>query len=179
MNIILNSIDFRNIIWSIPIIMLLHELEEWNILKWYRENYIDLPPSTNRSIRVWLLGISFVGFIWTTICYLIPNQSITALLICVLIAITLQNGLQHLYWLVYFKRYAPGFLFSVLLGIPADIYICFRMLEEKLIPFWAIIIIGLIIIPGLIETVKAKNRMTKSVRGAHEIGISIANWLWG
>jgi hypothetical protein len=52
------------------------------------------------------------------------------------------------------------------------------MLEENLISFWVLIIIGMIIIPGLIETVKAKNRMTKSVRGAHELGISIADRLW-
>lgn len=174
----LSSISFRNIIWLIPIILLFHELEEWNILKWYKENYIDLPASTNRSIRVWLIGISLVGFVLTAICYFIPNNSAAAFLTCLLVAITLQNGLQHLYWLLYFKKYAPGVVFSVLFGIPVDIYICFRMLKENMLPIWSLFALGLLIIPGLVETVKAKNRMTNSIRGAHQIGISIANRLW-
>lgn len=175
----LNSMDFRNIIWFIPIILFFHELEEWNILKWYKENYSDLPQSTNRSIRVWLIGISLVGFTLTAICFFVPYDIITALLICMLIAITLQNGLQHLYWLIYFKKYAPGVVFSVLFGIPVDIYICFRMLKENLVSIWVLIIICVLIIPGLMETVKSKNRMTKSIRGAHELGINISNRLWG
>jgi hypothetical protein len=174
----LSSISFRNLIWLIPIIMLFHELEEWNILKWYKENYIDLPSSTNRSVRVWLIGISLVGFVLTLIGYLIPNNGASAFLICLLIAFTLQNGLQHLYWLFYFKKYAPGVVFSVLFGIPAGFYICFRILMEKMLPIWILIVIGLLIIPGLVKTVKAKNRMTKGIRGAHMIGLRIAKRLW-
>jgi len=175
---LLNSFSFRSIIWLIPIIMLLHELEEWNILEWYKKNYIDLPMSTKQSIRIWLLGISFVGFIWTAIAYLIPNPAIAAFFIILFIAFTLQNGLQHLYWLLYFKTYSPGFVFSFLLGIPVNVYICYRILEENLLPVWTIIVVNLFIIPGLVETVKAKNRMTKSIRGAHELGIRIVSRLW-
>jgi len=33
--------DPINIIWAIPIFFSLHELEEWNILKWYKKHYVN------------------------------------------------------------------------------------------------------------------------------------------
>lgn len=46
--------------WSIPVILLLHELEEWNILKWYKLNYLNPPSSDNwvlSNLGTFLLGV--------------------------------------------------------------------------------------------------------------------------
>jgi hypothetical protein len=172
----LNSIDFRHLIWFFPFVLLFHELEEWNILKWYKENYEDLPNSTNLSIRIWIFGFSILGFIWTALCSFIPILSISAFLLSLFILIIFQNGLQHLYWTIYFKKYAPGIITSVLIVIPFDIYIFDRIIEEKLLPIWFLLTI-IIIIPGLNETFKAKNRMTKGIHSIHELGLKIVEWL--
>ncbi len=36
----LESIEFTRLVWIIPVVQPIHELEEWNILKWYKENYV-------------------------------------------------------------------------------------------------------------------------------------------
>ncbi len=55
MNYLLTAIVQINLpawLWVFVIIFALHELEEWNILSWYQRNYADLPPSTNKAVRV-------------------------------------------------------------------------------------------------------------------------------
>ena len=175
----INSVELKNIIWFVPIILLLHELEEWNILKWYEDNYVDIPASTNLSIRTWLIGFSLCGFIWTAICYLIPSQSLSAFIMFLLVAFTVQNALQHIYWLFYFKKYAPGVVFSGLFGIPLAIYVTYRMVVVELFPVWLIFVVSIAMLPGLIETVRVGNKMTKSIRGMHEFSIRMSNRLWG
>jgi hypothetical protein len=172
----LNAIDFRYLIWLFPFILLFHELEEWNILKWYKENYEDLPNFTNLSIRIWIFGLSIFGFISTAVCFYIPIISVSAFLLSLFILLTFQNGLQHLYWTIYFKKYAPGIVTSVLVVIPFDIYTFYRIIEEELLPIWFLLVI-IIIIPGLIETFKAKNRMTKGIRSIHELVLKVVEWL--
>lgn len=73
--------------WSIPVILTFHELEEWNIMKWYKQYYIDLPPFNNLTIRTWLLFISLVGFLWTYISILMPNGYLTAIFMELLILV--------------------------------------------------------------------------------------------
>lgn len=171
----INSVDLKNIFWLVPIVLLLHELEEWNILKWYEDNYVDTPASTNLSIRTWLIVFSLCGFLWTTISYFIPNQSLSALVMFVLVAVTVQNGLQHIYWLLYFKRYAPGVVFSGLFGIPLAMYFTYRTLAAELFPVWLIFLATIAMLPGLIETVRVGNKMTKSIGNVHEFSIRLSN----
>ena len=169
-----DSIEFSHLIWVIPVVQLIHELEEWNILKWYKENYVDLPDSTNLSIRVWILFFSLFVYVWITLCFFIPNRMMLIILVSLLIMITTQNGLQHLYWLFYFKKYAPGVVSFVILLLPLNTYIVYRILKQGLLPFWLLIIIMALIIPGLIETIRARNRMIKVVRVvAHEFPIKL------
>ncbi|MFZ5353652.1 MAG: HXXEE domain-containing protein [Bacillota bacterium] len=171
----LNTIDFNYIIWLIPAVLLLHELEEWNILKWYEANYTDIPPSTDRSIRVWLIAFSIFGFLWTFISYIMPIRGIAAALMTVLVMLTIQNGLQHLYWQLLFMKYAPGIVFSVFFGLPAGAYVLYRVISEGLLPKWLILLIMALMLPGLLETVKAGNRMTRIVRAGHETGLWLDN----
>ena len=171
---LVDSIEFSHLIWVIPVVQLIHELEEWNILKWYKENYVDLPDSTNLSIRVWILFFSLFVYVWTTLCFFTPNRVISAILVSLLIMITTQNGLQHLYWLFYFKKYAPGVVSFVILLIPLNTYVVYRILKQEFLPFWLLIIIMALMIPGLIETIRARNRMTKIVRVVvHEYPIKL------
>lgn len=171
-----NNLDFKSLIWSIPIILLLHELEEWNILKWYDELFIDIPKSTNFSLRIWLILISAIYFVITGLSFVISNNTISAYIMAALIMVTIENGLQHIYWTIYFKRYAPGVVFSSI-GIIFGLLVFFKALSEGYLHYIIVILLFLLLIPTMVETVKSKNRLTKEVRKVHELGIKITRLL--
>jgi general stress protein CsbA len=168
------SFDVMHLIWAVPLFQLVHEVEEWNILRWYRETYVDLPASTNLSVRLWIVVFSLFAYVWTTLSFFTPNRTAAMVMILLLVAASAQNGLQHVYWLLRFRKYAPGVITSVLLVLPLDGYLTHLMLREDFLPSWLVLIVFALMLPGLIETVRAGNRMTKTVRLlAHELPIRL------
>jgi len=171
------QIDFLTWLWIFGTAFALHEVEEWNILRWYQRNYDDLPPSTNKAVRAWIVFVILVGFVWCAAATLPGNPVIAAYVFLPAIAVAMQNALQHVYWLFYFKQYAPGIITAVFCLIPLSIYLAIRAIWENLAPLWYVGILLLLIIPGLVQTVRAKNRMTGPIRSIHQIGIKLAEWL--
>jgi len=170
-------IDFLVWLWIFAIAFALHELEEWNIFRWYQRNYIDMPPSTNRSVRVWIVFFILIVFIWCVVATLPGNPVIAAYAFLPTIAVAIQNALQHVYWLFYFKQYAPGIVTSVILLIPLGLYLTIQSALQNYVPYWYISVLALAMIPGLFQTVKAKNKMTSQIRSFHNLGIKINNWI--
>jgi hypothetical protein len=89
-------------------------------------------------------------------------------------AITFTNALQHVYWLFYFKQYAPGVVTSVLLLIPFISYLAIRSVQQQVVPLWYVLAWLIFIALGLIQTIKAGNTMTPSIRAVHKVGESLA-----
>jgi len=168
-----NQIGFLIWLWLFAIAFALHEVEEWNILSWYQRNYVDLPPSTNKAVRVWIVFVSLIGFVWCAVATLPGNPVLAAYVFLPATAVAMQNALQHIFWLFYFKQYAPGIITSMFCLIPLGIYLAVRALSDNLVPVWYVGILLLLIIPGLVQTVKAKNRMTRQIRAIHHIGIKL------
>ena len=171
------QIDFLTWLWLFAIAFALHEVEEWNILSWYQRNYVDLPPSTNKAVRVWIVFVSLIGFVWCAVATLPGNPVLAAYVFLPAIAVAMQNALQHVYWLFYFKQYAPGIITSVFCLIPDGVYLVIRAAWQGFVPFWYVGILMLLLIPGLVQTVQAKNRMTKQIRAIHHLGIKLAGLL--
>lgn len=171
------QIDFLTWLWIFAIAFALHELEEWNILGWYRRNYVDLPPSTDKAVRVWIIFVILVGFIWCGAATLPGNPVFAAYVFLPAIAIATQNALQHVYWLFYFRQYAPGIITSIFCLIPLGASIVIRAAGQGYVPLWYVGILLLLLIPGLVQTVQARNRMTKQIRAIHHLGIKLAGLL--
>jgi hypothetical protein len=74
----------------------------------------DLPPSTDKSIRVWIIFFILIVFAWGAVATLPGNPVFAAYVFHPAIALAMQNALQHVYWLFYFKQYAPGIVTSFL-----------------------------------------------------------------
>ena len=144
---------------SIPIILTFHELEEWNILRWYKRHYIDPPPSDNLAVRTWILFCSLVGFLWTLISVWIPNNYLTAILMSLLILVTIQNAIQHIYWQIHFQAYSPGVIFSTI-GLILGVFVIFKATKAGYLPIWLDLFLLIALIPTTIETIRAKNTMT-------------------
>ena len=166
--------DFLTLLWLFPIAFALHEAEEWNIMTWYRRNYPDLPPATDRTARTWIVFVSLVGFAWIGIAVLPGSPSVAAFVALPAIAVAIQNALQHVYWLFFFRQYAPGVVTSLLLLIPIGGYVVARGLQQGLVPGWYVALWAVLIAPGLIQTVQAGDEMTSAMRAIHNWGIKLS-----
>jgi hypothetical protein len=171
------QINFLTWLWIFVVVFALHELEEWNILIWYRRNYVDLPPSTDKAIRVWIIFVILVALVWCVAGTLPGNPSLAAYVLLPAVAIATQNAIQHVYWQLYFKQYAPGIITAIFGLIPLGACLFVGALWQKLVPTWYAGILVVLIVPGLVQTVKAKNKMTPQIRSIHHLGIKLAKFL--
>ena len=168
----IDLLKFQTIIWLLPFALAFHEAEEWNIFRWYRRNFIDLPPErTKTTIRFFLVFLSFTGFIWTAIAFSWENPTITAMILFPLIALILQNIIQHIYWQFLFRQYAPGIVTSVVLLLPIVCWFLYWVVTKSEVPLWYIVVFGVLIIPGLIQTVKVRNRLTSAIYSIHKFSL--------
>jgi hypothetical protein len=171
----LSSLPFTAYIWVFFLVFVIHELEEWNIDRFEHRNFIDfLPSATDRSARLWIGLIVFIGFILCLIASLLGNSS-GAWIILPAISIMILNALQHLYWLFYFRQYVPGLITAICLLIPLGCFIIIFAIIQEIIPAWYALIWTIIIILGFIQTIRAGNKMTPLIRTVNEIGIWLSN----
>jgi hypothetical protein len=164
-----------NYVWAIPIFFSIHELEEWNILNWYKKYYTNLPPSTNFSIHLHIITFCIVGFLLTSIAILFQTTFLFSLIICFLSGFFLLNVFQHVVWTIQLKAYSPG-LISGLILLAVTVFVNSKLIANSLIqlPFFAIILLA--IIPA-VKTIKIRNEMTPEIRRVHNLFISFENRL--
>jgi hypothetical protein len=92
------------------------------------------------------------------------------LLISPLAAMVLQNALQHLYWLVAFRDHAPGVITSVVLLIPVIVFMGLVALAQDLLPLWYAVLMLALVLAGLVQTVRARNRLRPAFRVINRLG---------
>ena len=166
----LNAIDLRQIMWLIPIVLLFHELEEWNIRSWHIKNSMAVPGESVLSTRMWILFLSAFGFFVMALAAIVPDPSWSAGITMALVSFTLLNGLQHMLGLLRFKGYHPGLFFAAVIGIPVGVYITYRIFAQGLLPVWLLILFGVLILVGLAATFKI-------IHFVNRFGIRLADWV--
>ena len=169
--------SFLTVIWLLPIAVALHEAEEWNILRWEQRNFVDLPTKTDATVRTFLVFFTLFGFLWTTLAALPHSPTIAAYVILPFAAGAFLNTLQHVYYTVYFKQYAPGVITSVLVYLPVVVYMTAKAIEEHLVATAYVAVLVILAVFGLIQTIKAGRTFTSSFRFFSRIGIVLAKWL--
>ena len=166
------QVNFLVIIWFFFLVFVLHEIEEWNINSFEHRNFVGLAPAaTDRSARMWIGFVVLVGLIWCTAATLPGNPTSAAWIILPAIAIMLQNALQHIFWVFYFRQYAPGVVTAVLLMIPLGSYVIALVISQGYVPTWYVAIWMAVVIMGFAQTVRAGSRMTPLIRTINDIGI--------
>lgn len=175
---VLAGLGFLPLLWLFFFIFILHELEEWNIDRFERRNFAGLPAAaTDKSARLWIACVILIGLVWI-IAATLPGRSATAAWIFLpAIAILIQNALQHIYWSLYFRQYAPGVVTSLLLLIPLGLFIFFYSLQRGYVPAWYAAIWAAFILAGSVQTVLAGRHMTPPIRAINTIGILLAERL--
>ena len=174
---ILNQMSFLTAIWLMPFALALHEAEEWNILRWEQRNFVNLPAKTHAGVRAFLVFFTLFGFLWTTLATLPNNPKIAAFVFLPFAAGAFLNALQHLFYTVYFRQYAPGVITSVGLYLPISGYLTVRAIQENLVPIVYVVVLGILAILGLIQTMKAGNTFIPTFRAFSQFGMALSKWL--
>lgn len=173
---LLSNVDFRLFMWVIPLMLFLHEMEEWNILDWYHSTFISPPKSTKLSCRIWLFIMSIGGVTVTAIAYVIPQKYISTGIVIFLAVFTIFNGIQHIYWTIAFRKYAPGVIFSSI-GILCGVTVISAALLQKMTSPFYVAVLFIITIPFVIKTYRAKNTLTKPIENLHNLSLKIVKIL--
>lgn len=160
------SIGMEVLIFIIPIILFIHEMEEWNIYKFHQENYSsNVHGETILSGRLWLIFLSLFGFCWTILCYLIPSIVISSILMMFLIDFTILNSIQHIGLSIKIRKYNPGLIFGGVIALSVAVMIITEMISRGILPLWVVIILLCLIVPFIVETAisSKKNKLPKMV----------------
>ncbi len=167
--------DPMNFVWAVPVFFSLHELEEWNILNWYKKYYINLPGSTNFSIHLHIIFFCAVGFLLTYIAVQFRQTFVLSLIISFLSGFILLNTFQHIVWTFQLKTYSPG-LVSGIIVLFVTVWVNITLIKNAMIqmPYYSLIL--LFILPA-IKTLKIKNEMTPEIRRVHIFFINMENLL--
>lgn len=169
--------SFLTAIWLLPVALILHEAEEWNILRWEQRNFVNLPAKTNVGVRTFLVVFTLFGFLWTALAALTNNPTIAAFVFLPFAAGAFLNALQHLFYTMYFRQYAPGVITSVVLYLPIVGYLTARAIEEHLVPVAYVVALMFLTLLGLIQTMKAGHTVTKPFQAISHIGTALSKWL--
>jgi hypothetical protein len=147
-----SNISIETIIWLFPITFLLHDFEEIIFVEsWFRKNYktlIDKVPTKTRSIFEELskttaarfsipVFLQFVLYIFSS--FMAVEKQIYGLFIGFNVLLFLHI-FTHIGQSLYFRTYALGVGTAILISFPYSIYLFYRLINDKLINSWDIII---------------------------------------
>ncbi len=153
---IIEFFDLKTLFTLVAFVLFLHEMEEWNIDEYHRENYTDLKVTeTKLSVRLWLFFLSAVGFVWAFVANIIPDVPVSTIFFMVLIDFVFLNGIQHILISVKTGKYNPGLWFGGIVGVVFNIFVIARIAMEQVMPVWLLIALLLLVAPGIVQTIKS------------------------
>ena len=174
----IRQIPYKKLVWLLPLVLALHELEEWNIKNWNAANFLNAPDTPDGAIRVLLVLVIVMGFLVTAVACTFNSTSKTAYCsLTFFVLVAFNNSVQHLYWQLSWATYSPGVIAAVLLNIPAILFVSWHALVNKLVSPIFIAILYLSSIPTLIFTYMQGRQFPEAMLKGHEFGIRIFNLL--
>jgi len=178
------QLDFRRAIWLAPLVWTIHEAEEWNINKFESQHFVDPGYFSLIDHPVLWIGLGLIasyGIIWTCLTAWPKNPKFAAFLtLPFFIFLPFGNALQHIYWaFFYFRGYTPGAATAVLLVVPVISGLTFKAIRGKLIPWWYAAIFYLLVIPGLVSTVRSGNHIPPQLQSAQKNAVHVARSMLG
>ncbi len=172
---VLEQMPFVITLWLFYSLVVMHELEEWNIDRFEHKHFEGVPTAAaDQSARMVIAFVSTVGLVWCTIATLSGNPTLAAWIFFPAIAFMLLNALQHIFWSFYFRKLAPGVVTAALLIIPFGSYLVIKGISQGYVPAWYVVALGAAIIFGFTNTAISGSQMTALIRFGNQIGI----WLW-
>ena len=141
----LDSIPFDRLLWFVPFIFMLHNVEEAPFMEnWSKRLPLKVHPIV--STKQFVIAVSFLtlsGFILTFMGVEIWGQPIGYLLVLgIQMTLAFNAFVPHLFSTIRFRLYSPGIVSALLITIPFSIYLFHRALMDGLLTwnqFWMLL----------------------------------------
>ena len=154
------ELRLRRAIWALPVVWLVHGLEEWNQLDWYRRYWTNAEELTDAGVRTWLLGMGVLGILWTAVATRFRSDRLAIGLVLLFFGPQgFANTCQHLYWMGLFEARSPGTATAIALVMPAIAWASVRALRDGLVRGWYVALLYATALPAMIVTVRMANHM--------------------
>jgi hypothetical protein len=125
------------------VVFSLHELEEWNAHAWEQAHFVEMPYIPLVGSRMFFFAAGVFSFLLVWIVTRFKSPKIIASLTLPFIVLITVNGVQHIFYTLYFQSVYPGFIFGGLLGVPVGVYLVVRALKDRLVhPLYALPVAG-------------------------------------
>jgi hypothetical protein len=170
---------FLRLVWVLPVAYALHEAEEWNILAWYRQYWLNVGDLGGRAVHTWLVFSSLVGFAVTALAVLPRRPRIAAHVLLLFFGFPFLHAFLHVYWLFFFGAYCPGAATSVLLLAPSFVLVAWRALEARLVRPWFVALACVLNAPQLVRGLSLGNTLPDDGLPWYRLSARIAEALLG
>jgi hypothetical protein len=174
------TLPFRRLVWLLPATLTVHELEEWNIMDWYRAQFVNPPATSEFAAHTLLVGISLLGAMWTALgcCFRTPGAT-AYFVLPFFVPFVFANNLQHIYWQLAFGAYAPGVLASAFLNGPAIVFASWHAQRNRLVgrPYLATLYVFTLL--PVAQAVQGGRSVSPAMLRVHEFGVWFAGVVLG
>jgi hypothetical protein len=124
------GIEVNRLLWLVPILLSLHNLEEALTMLWWTHRVSYWPFANLGQFYAALALVTLVSFILTAFAVRGGKGSLPLYLLYGVQAIVLINALTHLAGVIYFRKYVPGLVTAVFINIPFSLDLFGRGLHE-------------------------------------------------
>jgi hypothetical protein len=154
-----SSENYRLIMWGIPIVTILHNMEEAIFLSHYIDKYNQLMPDLSKNMigDVTVDSMLFVLMVTAVLPVILvwwsdienPVNTSELLLYCFAFAMFI-NIIPHSIITFFAGSYSPGMASSILLVLPATLFLCLAAIRQnRLNPAqWAAVMVGGLLFHG-------------------------------
>jgi hypothetical protein len=141
----LNSIPFDRLLWLVPIILTIHNIEEAPFMEgWSKRLPLKIHPTvTTRQFVTAVTFLTLAGFLIT--CFgveYLANQAGYLIVLGIQAILLFNTFVPHLATTIRFRMYSPGVITAMLITLPFSYYLFQRALNENIInwnQFWMLI----------------------------------------
>jgi hypothetical protein len=141
----LNAIPFDTLLWFVPFLLMLHNMEEAPSMdKWAERLPVKIKLiESKRQFVIAVIILTLIGFFLTYFGLQgMAEHGGHILILSMLITMTLNVFFPHLLLAIRFRMYNPGLVTALVLILPYSIYMFQRALNENLLvrnEFWLLL----------------------------------------
>ena len=141
----LNSIPFDRLLWLVPIILTIHNIEEAPFMEgWSKRLPLKVHPTV--STRQFVIAVTFLTVAGFLVTYLgigyLANQTGYLMVLGIQAILLFNVFVPHLATTIRFRMYSPGVITAILITLPFSYYLFQRALHENIIDwnqFWILL----------------------------------------
>jgi hypothetical protein len=141
----LNSIPFDRLLWLVPIVLTIHNIEEAPFMEGWSKR---LPLNVHQTVstRQFVIAVTFLTLAGFLVTYLgagyLANQTGYLMVLGIQAILLFNVFVPHIATTIRFRMYSPGVITAILITLPFSYYLFQRALNENIInwnQFWMLL----------------------------------------